>query len=66
MLKDIALFRLNIGDEIIDTKNNQKGIIKKLGQTGNYNIIYADFGKGLRKIIPMHDSQTEGKYKKEV
>lgn len=66
MLKDIALFCLDIGDEIIDTKNNKKGIIKKLGQTGNYSIIYVDFGKGLRKIIPMHDSQTEGRYKKEV
>lgn len=66
MLKDIALFCLDIGDEIIDTKNNQRGIIKKLGQIGNYNVIYVDFGKGLRKIVPMHDSQTEGRYKKEV
>lgn len=66
MLKDIALFSLNIGDEIVDTRNNKVGIIKKLGQTGNYSIIYVDFGRGLRKIIPMHDSQTEGRYKKEV
>lgn len=51
-----------VGDKIIDNKTGREGIIKKSGQSGNYDIVYADFGNGLRRIDPMDDAQRECRY----
>lgn len=50
------------GDKILDTKTGKIGEVKKEGQVDNYNLIYVDFGNGLRKINPMDDAQTKGRY----
>lgn len=51
-----------IGDKIKDTKTGKIGEVKKIGQSGNNDLIYVDFGNGLRKINPMDDAQVEGRY----
>ena len=63
MLKEYesALFA-KMGDKIKDTKRNKIGEVVGTGQSGNYGIIYVDFGKGRRRIDPMDDAQIEGRY----
>ena len=51
-----------MGDKIKDTKRNKVGEVVGTGQNGNYDIIYVDFGKGRRRIVPMDDAQIEGRY----
>lgn len=60
---DTGILGAKIGDKILDTKTGKTGEVKKEGQVDNYNLIYVDFGSGLRKINPMDDAQTEGRYK---
>lgn len=63
MLKEYesALFA-KMGDKIKDTKRNKIGEVVGTGQSGNYDIIYVDFGRGRRRIDPMDDAQIEGRY----
>lgn len=63
MLKEYesALFA-KVGDKIKDTKRNKIGEVVGTGQSGNYDIIYVDFGRGRRRIDPMDDAQIEGRY----
>ena len=63
MLKEYesALFA-KVGDKIKDTKRNKIGEVVGTRQSGNYDIIYVDFGRGRRRIDPMDDAQIEGRY----
>ena len=56
-------FGAKLGDSILDTKRNKVGVVEKEGQSGNYSIIYVNFGRGLRRINPLDDAQVEGRYK---
>lgn len=60
---DTGVLGAKVGDKILDTKTGKIGEVKKEGQVDNYDLIYVDFGNGLRKINPMDDAQTEGRYK---
>lgn len=51
-----------MGDKIKDTKRNKIGEVVGTGQSGNYDIIYVNFGRGWRRIVPMDDAQIEGRY----
>lgn len=51
-----------MNDSIKDTKTNKIGKVVGTGQSGNYDIIYVDFGRGRRRIVPMDDAQVEGRY----
>lgn len=56
-------FGIKIGDKIKDTKTGRIGEVVKDGISGNYNIIYVDFGNGkLRRINPLDDAQRFGRY----
>ena len=51
------------GDKIVDTKTGKTGTVVKEGQSGNYDIVYVDFGgANLRRINPMDDAQVAGRY----
>ncbi len=53
----------NIGDKIYDKKMNRVGTVVKMGQSGNYSLLYVDFGaKNPRKINPMDDAQIRQNY----
>lgn len=60
---DTGILGAKVGDKILDTKTGKVGEVKKEGQVDNYDLIYVDFGSKLRKINPMDDAQTEGRYK---
>lgn len=52
-----------VGDEILDTKTGKVGTVVKEGQSGNYDIVYIDFGgANSRKVNPMDDAQRFGRY----
>lgn len=60
---DTGILGAKVGDKILDTKTGKVGEVKKESQVDNYDLIYVDFGSGLKKINPMDDAQTEGRYK---
>lgn len=60
---DTGILGAKVGDKILDTKTGKVGEVKKESQVDNYDLIYVDFGSGLRKINPMDDAQIEGRYK---
>lgn len=60
---DTGVLGAKVGDKILDTKTGKVGEVKKESQVDNYDLIYVDFGSGLKKINPMDDAQTEGRYK---
>lgn len=52
-----------IGDKIYDKKTNKVGTVVKTGQSGNYTLLYIDFGKKHpRKVNPMDDAQITKRY----
>ena len=52
-----------IGDKIFDKKKNRTGTVVKTGQSGNYDILYVDFGnKHPTRICPMDDAQRKSNY----
>lgn len=51
-----------MGDKIKDTKTNKIGEVVGTGYSGNYSIIFVNFGRSVRRIVPMHDAQVEGRY----
>lgn len=61
---NLGAFGAKVGDCILDTKTGKKGIVVKEGQSGNYGLIYVDFGNGAqpRKINPLDDAQRFGRY----
>lgn len=62
---DMGAFGAKVGDCILDTKTGKKGVVVKEGQSGNYGLIYVDFGTRAqpRKINPLDDAQRVGRYK---
>lgn len=57
----------NVGDKIYDKKSGKIGTVVKVGQSGNYSILYVDFGsKNPRRINPMDDAQIRQNYFKVV
>lgn len=61
--KQTGILRAKLGDAILDTKTGEVGKVVKEGQSGNYNIVYVDFGgKSPRRINPMDDAQRFGRY----
>ncbi len=61
-LKSI-IFNTKIGDKIFDKRNNRIGTVVKFGQSGNYDLIYVDFGqKRPKRICPMDDAQVGPNY----
>lgn len=56
-------FGCKVGDHIKDLRTGKIGEIVKDGCSGNYNIIYVDFGDGkLKRICPLDDAQSVGRY----
>ena len=64
-LKDNAL-GAKIGDYIFDAANLKTGIVVKLDQEGNYDIIYVKFPNGFnnieKRINTMYDALTCGRF----
>lgn len=52
-----------VGDQIYDSSKDRFGEVVKEGQSGNYTILYVDFGDGkLVKINPIDDAQVRGRF----
>ena len=52
-----------IGDKIYNQHTKKVGIVIKKGQSGNYTLLYVDFGnKNLTKINPLDDAQVRHNY----
>lgn len=60
--ESVGVIGADVGDKIRDTKSGKTGTVIKLGQSGNEDLVYVDFGKGLRKINAMRDAQVDGRY----
>lgn len=57
-----SIIGAQIGDTILDRKTNKNGKVIKLGQSGNDDLVFVDFGKGIRKINAVDDAQRFGRY----
>lgn len=55
----------HVGDYILDAKSLKVGKVVKMGQSGNEDLIYVDFGgKNPVRINTMMDAQCIGRYYK--
>lgn len=65
--KKLGAFGARIGDTIIDTHTGKTGTVLKEGQSGNYSLIYVDFGgKNPVRINPLDDAQVSGRYQIDI
>ena len=63
MKLSLSALSARIGDKIFDKKKNRIGTVINAGQSGNYDILYVDFGnKYPTRIYPMDDAQRKSNY----
>lgn len=64
-LADNALM-CTVSDKVYDRRKDRIGTVIKLGQSGNYGLIYVDFNDGSKpvRVNPMNDAQCFGRFYK--